>query len=99
MNLRTDEYGGTLENRSRIIFEIVDEVRRRVPDSKFSIAVKLNSHDFIEGGFDGAECEELVKRLEERLVDWIELSGGTYESFPFEVRIVLSTPPFLVSRL
>lgn len=45
-NLRTDEYGGPLENRSRIILEIIDEVKRRVPDPKFILCVKINSVEF-----------------------------------------------------
>jgi len=49
-NLRTDEYGGDLENRSRIVFEIIEEIRRRVPDPKFIICAKVNSVEFQEGG-------------------------------------------------
>lgn len=49
-NLRTDEYGGDLENRSRIVFEIIDAIREKVPDPNFIICVKLNSVEFQEGG-------------------------------------------------
>jgi 2,4-dienoyl-CoA reductase-like NADH-dependent reductase (Old Yellow Enzyme family) len=49
-NLRTDEYGGSLENRSRIVFEIIDEIRRRVPDPNFIICAKVNSVEFQAGG-------------------------------------------------
>lgn len=49
-NLRTDEYGGSLENRSRLVFEIIDAIREKVPDPNFIICVKMNSVEFQEGG-------------------------------------------------
>lgn len=45
-NQRTDQYGGSLENRARIIYEIVEEIRKRVPDPKFSLSIKINSAEF-----------------------------------------------------
>ncbi len=52
-NKRTYEYGGSLENRSRIVFEIIEEIHRRVPDPKFIICVKLNSVEFQDEGTNG----------------------------------------------
>lgn len=49
MNLRTDKYGGSYENRSRLLFEIIDAIRARVPDKKFITSIKINSADFSEG--------------------------------------------------
>jgi len=49
-NRRTDEYGGDLRNRSRIVFEVIDEVRRAVPDPRFIICVKINSVEFQDNG-------------------------------------------------
>lgn len=49
-NLRTDEYGGDLENRSRFVFEVIDAIREKVPDPNFIICVKLNSVEFQAGG-------------------------------------------------
>lgn len=49
-NKRTDEYGGSLENRSRIVFEIIEEVHRRVTDPNFIVCVKMNSVEFQSGG-------------------------------------------------
>lgn len=62
-NKRTDEYGGSLENRSRIIFEVIEAIRRRVRDQKFSISMKLNSVEFQTGGFGTEECRELCKKV------------------------------------
>lgn len=78
VNLRDDEYGGSLENRARFLREIVAATRARVgPD--FPISVKLNSADFQKGGFAFEDSLQVVKWLEEDSVDLIEISGGTYE--------------------
>lgn len=52
VNQRTDDYGGSLENRSRIIFRIYDAIKARVPADKFLLSIKMNSADFVspEGG-------------------------------------------------
>ncbi|KAH7908810.1 hypothetical protein BJ138DRAFT_1115504 [Hygrophoropsis aurantiaca] len=78
-NRRTDQYGGTLENRARIIIDIVTAIRLRVKDQSFLIAVKLNVHDFTLDGFDAEESRTTAQYLEAAGVDLIELSGGTYE--------------------
>jgi 2,4-dienoyl-CoA reductase-like NADH-dependent reductase (Old Yellow Enzyme family) len=83
-NKRTDEYGGSFENRCRIIFEIIDEVKRVVPDRKFIICVKLNSVEFQPGGQTPEDCRDLCLRLEEAGIDFLDLSGGTFEGRAFE---------------
>ena len=78
VNLRTDDYGGSLENRARFLLEIVAAVRAAVgPD--FPVSVKLNSADFQKGGFDFGDSLQVVRWLEAASVDLIEISGGTYE--------------------
>ncbi|MHA7819417.1 MAG: NADH:flavin oxidoreductase/NADH oxidase family protein [Erythrobacter sp.] len=77
-NQRADEWGGSLENRARMLIEIVRRTRAAVgPD--FPIAVKLNSADFQKGGFAFEDSITVVGWLEEQGVDLIEISGGTYE--------------------
>ncbi|PWN91401.1 NADH oxidase [Acaromyces ingoldii] len=83
-NKRTDEYGGSLENRARIVYEIVAEIRRRVPDPKFILAIKINSKEYQDGGFQPEECREMCAHLETLGIDVIEISGGTYEVLAFE---------------
>ena len=78
-NKRTDQWGGALENRARILLRTVDAVRAAV-SPQFCVAVKLNSADFQRGGFDVADAIAVVQMLNERAVDLIELSGGSYES-------------------
>jgi 2,4-dienoyl-CoA reductase-like NADH-dependent reductase (Old Yellow Enzyme family) len=82
-NKRTDEYGGSLENRMRFIIEIVTECQKRVKPS-FIFGIKINSVEFQEGGFSPEEARALCQALELDRFDYVELSGGTYESFAFE---------------
>lgn len=78
-NRRTDEWGGSLENRARLLLEVVRAVRQRV-SAGFSVAVKLNSADFQRGGFSEDDARQVVQLLNGLPVDLIELSGGSYES-------------------
>ena len=78
-NLREDEWGGPLENRARLLLEIVRAIRARV-DAGFTVGVKLNSADFQKGGFDVGDATQVVEWLGAEAVDFVEVSGGTYES-------------------
>ncbi len=78
-NKRQDQWGGTLENRARILIEIVKAVRAVVSDT-FTVAVKLNSADFQRGGFSAEDAQQVVLMLNELAVDLVELSGGSYEA-------------------
>ena len=77
-NLRTDKWGGSLENRARFLMEIVRKVRAAVKPG-FAVGVKLNSADFQKGGFAFEDSLTVAKWLEEAGVDMIEVSGGSYE--------------------
>lgn len=79
-NTRTDEYGGSIENRNRIIVEILNEVRKKVGE-EFPILIKLNSEDFTDKGLTSEESIIVSKMLEEAGIDGIEVSGGN-ESTP-----------------
>lgn len=78
VNLRTDEYGGSLKNRARLLLEVVEATRAKVGPA-FPISVKLNSADFQKGGFAFEDSLQVVKWLEGASVDLIEISGGSYE--------------------
>jgi len=77
-NQRSDQWGGSLENRARFLLEAVRAVRKSVGPN-FPVAVKLNSDDFRKGGFSNEECLQVVKWLNEEKIDLLEISGGTYE--------------------
>jgi 2,4-dienoyl-CoA reductase-like NADH-dependent reductase (Old Yellow Enzyme family) len=81
-NKRTDEYGGSLQNRMRLILEIAEAVHERVPSS-FVLGIKINSVEFQEGGFTPGEAQQLCGALEDSRFDYVELSGGTYEELAF----------------
>jgi 2,4-dienoyl-CoA reductase-like NADH-dependent reductase (Old Yellow Enzyme family) len=78
-NRRTDEWGGSVQNRARMLLDVVRAIRSAVSAS-FAVAVKLNSADFQRGGFDADDARRVIAMLEALGVDLVELSGGNYES-------------------
>ncbi|KAM0787786.1 hypothetical protein ACM66B_003840 [Microbotryomycetes sp. NB124-2] len=81
-NLRTDEYGGSAKNRLRIVLEIISAIRTELPlESGFCVGIKLNSSDYVKGGLTEEDALDNVRWLcEHGGLDFIEVSGGTYES-------------------
>ena len=77
-NRRTDRWGGSLENRARLLIGVIGAVRAAV-GAAFPVGVKINSSDFMKGGFTNAECVELAKLLNHTSLDLLELSGGSLE--------------------
>jgi 2,4-dienoyl-CoA reductase-like NADH-dependent reductase (Old Yellow Enzyme family) len=77
-NRRRDAWGGSLENRARMLLETVRAVRHAV-GRDFPVALKLNSDDFRKGGFSHQECLQVVEWLNDESIDLLEISGGTYE--------------------
>jgi len=78
-NLRTDQWGGSIENRMRFLLEIYHAVRAATSD-RFIIAVKLNSADFQRGGITEEDVIAVFKAIDAAGIDLIEVSGGTYEA-------------------
>jgi 2,4-dienoyl-CoA reductase-like NADH-dependent reductase (Old Yellow Enzyme family) len=76
-NKRTDDYGGTTENRVRIISEIVAGARNEVGD--YPILIKANCTDYIVGGTNIDTFPELALQIEGAGIDAIEVSGGRYD--------------------
>lgn len=76
-NNRTDEYGGSLENRMRFLLEIYDKTREKV-GKDFPILVKLTASDFHEGGLSFDETKLICKKLEALGMDGIEISGNIH---------------------
>ncbi len=75
-NKRKDEYGGSIENRARLILEILQAIRSEL-GKQFAILIKINSDDFIEDGFAQSEMIQVSAMLESAGIDAVELSGGT----------------------
>lgn len=81
LNHRTDQYGGSFENRARFLFETLDRVKQAMPD--FPLIVRLSATEFTDhdqGGYSEADIVELSKRLEQQGVAALDLSGGSNES-------------------
>lgn len=93
-NRRTDQWGGSIENRARLLIETVKAVRDAV-SQRFAVTVKLNSADFQRGGFDADDARRVVQMLNDLPVDLVELSGGSYESPAMQGRTLAREAYFL----
>src|SRR6195256_5486687 len=74
-NKRTDQYGGSLQNRLRYPLEVFDAVRAAFPERK-PVGVKVSATDWVEGGWDLAQTIEYAGELKKRGVDWVDASSG-----------------------
>jgi 2,4-dienoyl-CoA reductase-like NADH-dependent reductase (Old Yellow Enzyme family) len=79
VNQRTDEWGGDVAGRARLLLRIVREIRAATGPG-FTLAVKLNSSDFRRGGFHEDDAARVAVMLDAAGIDLLEISGGTYES-------------------
>jgi len=77
-NIRTDQWGGSLENRARFVVEIYKNIRAKV-GVDYPVGIKINSADFQRGGFSEEESMDVIDMLSALKMDLIEVSGGTYE--------------------
>lgn len=75
-NKRNDSYGTSLENRARILLDVLHTIREKV-GRDYPVIAKVNSDDFIDGGFTVAEMLKVCVMLVAAGIDGIELSGGT----------------------
>ncbi|HXH92024.1 MAG TPA: NADH:flavin oxidoreductase/NADH oxidase [Thermoanaerobaculia bacterium] len=74
-NVRTDEYGGSIENRMRFPLRVAERVRQAWPDDR-PLFVRISASDWVEGGWDLAESLVFAKRLRDLGVDLIDCSSG-----------------------
>lgn len=74
-NKRSDEYGGSLENRMRFPLLVIDEVRKAIP-SGVPLFVRVSATDWADGGWDIDECIEFAKVAKAHGVDLIDCSSG-----------------------
>lgn len=78
-NQRTDEWGGSAENRMRFVLEVYRAIRAVTGDG-FNVGIKLNSADFQRGGFTEEESLGVIDALAKEGIDLVEISGGNYEN-------------------
>jgi len=74
-NKRSDQYGGSLQNRMRYPLEVFDAVREAVPAGK-PVGVKVSATDWVEGGWDLEQTIEFARELKKRGVDWVDVSSA-----------------------
>ncbi len=74
-NKRTDEYGGSFENRTRVARDVVESVRRIWPE-RYPLLVRISASDWVEGGWDVEQSAELAKELKRLGVDMFDCSSG-----------------------
>eukprot|EP01111_Echinosteliopsis_oligospora_P012175 TRINITY_DN4146_c0_g1_i1.p1 TRINITY_DN4146_c0_g1~~TRINITY_DN4146_c0_g1_i1.p1 ORF type:complete len:395 (-),score=96.94 TRINITY_DN4146_c0_g1_i1:8-1192(-) len=74
-NKRTDQYGGSFENRTRIVVEVIEEVRKVWPQEK-PLFLRLSCTEWVDGGWDISETVQLSKIVKEMGVDVIDCSSG-----------------------
>lgn len=77
-NKRTDKYGGSPKNRARIVVEVIEAIRKVVPKT-FCVGIKLNSVDH-QSKKELGECIEQLEEICRDGLDFLEISGGTYEN-------------------
>jgi 2,4-dienoyl-CoA reductase-like NADH-dependent reductase (Old Yellow Enzyme family) len=93
-NVRDDEYGGSTENRARIVREIYRRARKKVGDT-IPILIKMNMSDFLPSGIDLDEALRIGKIIAETGFTAIETSGGMYESLTRPKEELGWTPVFM----
>jgi 2,4-dienoyl-CoA reductase-like NADH-dependent reductase (Old Yellow Enzyme family) len=79
-NKRQDEYGGSLQNRSRLLFDIYSEIRKRVGED-YPVLLKLNSNDLIEQGIVEEDFYWISEELDKLNISAIEVSSGIGSNF------------------
>ncbi|WP_339657673.1 NADH:flavin oxidoreductase/NADH oxidase [Flavobacterium frigidarium] len=85
-NLRTDEYGGSFENRIRLTLEVVEAVQSEWPKN-LPLFVRISATDWAEGGWNAEESVKLSAILKDKGVDLIDVSSGalvSYQKIPVE---------------
>ncbi|MFM9969756.1 MAG: FAD-dependent oxidoreductase [Burkholderiales bacterium] len=91
INKRTDQYGGSIENRMRLLIETVDRMRAALPD--LLLVVRLSASEFLDDGYTQDEIIAIAQALEREGVTALDLSGGSNES-PQASKFCIQPPSF-----
>lgn len=78
-NKRTDNYGGSVENRARLIVEIIEGIRGKLKNN-VAITVRVSGDEFVEGGLKPGDFKEIVPLFEKAGIDLLSVAAGVYES-------------------
>jgi len=91
LNRRSDEYGGSVENRARIVLSIIGRIKALSGDG-FPVLIKMNSEDFLDDGLTVDEMLQVAGMLEEAGIDGVELSGGVIDPAGYQIPVRKGTP-------
>ncbi len=78
-NIRTDEYGGSIENRTRFLFEVIEDIQQKI-GRDFPIGLRINGDDYFENGWELKDTVQIAPLLEKAGLAYIHVSGGVYGS-------------------
>lgn len=78
-NKRTDAYGGSVPNRTRLIIEIINGIRERL-QNRIAISLRISGDEFVEGGLKPGDFKEIIPMFEKAGIDMLHVSAGVYES-------------------
>ncbi|MBF0243332.1 MAG: FAD-dependent oxidoreductase [Desulfamplus sp.] len=78
-NIRQDQYGGTFENRTRFLFEIIEDIKIKAGED-FPVGIRINGRDYIKNGWELEDAVKLAPLLEKAKVAYLHVSGGVYGS-------------------
>lgn len=81
-NKRTDEYGGSLENRMRIVVKIYEAVRAKIGNAA-PVGIRLSGDEHMPDGIHHDELKQVVKKMGELGIDYVHLSDGSYEALKY----------------
>ncbi|MBF0229035.1 MAG: FAD-dependent oxidoreductase [Desulfamplus sp.] len=78
-NIRQDQYGGSFENRTRFLFEIIEDIKKKAGE-EFPIGIRMNGKDYIKNGWELEDAVRVAPLLEKAGVAYLHISGGVYGS-------------------
>lgn len=78
-NIRTDEYGGSFENRTRFLFEILADIQAKAGND-FPVGIRINGNDYISNGWELTDALKLAPLLAEAGAAYLHVSAGVYGS-------------------
>ena len=78
-NIRKDEYGGSFENRTRFLFEVIDDIKKKTAND-YPLGIRINGDDYMEGGWNLEDSKKLAPLIEEKGVAYLHVSAGVYGS-------------------
>ncbi len=78
-NIRKDEYGGSFENRTRFLFGVMDDIKKKTAED-YPLGIRINGNDYVEGGWTLDDTKQLAPLMEKKGAAYLHVSAGVYGS-------------------